>query len=227
MEIYMKRKTFVGIIIVIALAFVITSIIILTRDNASDNPGGDVGGGVDYKPVIYLYPEEKTDISVTLTLNGRITSSYPVYNDGWRVTANPDGTLTDSEGLEFNYLFWEGVTYAEYDMSRGFCVKGTETAVFLEWALAELGLNRREACEFIVFWLPLMEQNEYNVISFQGAEYTESARLEVSPSPDTVIRVFMAYYKSSEFVEIEAQKLSAQKRDGFTLVEWGGTVIEK
>lgn len=78
-------------------------------------------------------------------------------------------------------------------MSKGFCVKGKDTAAFLEGALEQLGLTRREANEFIVYWLPHMEQNPYNIISFQTDAYTNAAELKVSPEPDTLIRVFMAW----------------------------------
>ncbi|MBO5649247.1 MAG: hypothetical protein J6S76_04980 [Clostridia bacterium] len=181
---------------------------------------------VDYKPVIYLYPEEETKVTVTLDYNGRLTCTYPAYNDGWTVTAAPDGTLTDASGQIYNYLYWEGESLTQYDFSKGFCVKGEDTAAFLEDALEKLGLNRREANEFIVFWLPQMEQNAYNVIAFQDTVYTESARLEATPAPDTVIRVFMAYMRSDVYVDIEAQALSAPQREGFTLVEWGGTQVQ-
>lgn len=83
----------------------------------------------------------------------------PKYKNGWRVKASPNGVLTDENGTEYNYLYWEGETNARFDFSKGFCVKGGDTAAFLETALEKLGLNRREANEFIVFWLPLMEQN--------------------------------------------------------------------
>ena len=105
-------------------------------------------------------------------------------------------------------------------------MKGADTAAFLEDALAKLGLNRREANEFIVFWLPMMEQNPYNIISFQSDIYTESAKLDITPAPDTVIRVFMAWQASDEFVEMEAQELSAPEREGFTVIEWGGTEVK-
>ncbi|MBQ8767715.1 MAG: hypothetical protein IJZ16_13040 [Clostridia bacterium] len=181
---------------------------------------------VCYKPVIYLYPEETTDVSVELTLNGELTCTYPAYNNGWKVTASPDGTLTDENGQTYNYLYWEGETYTQYDFSKGFCVKGEDTAEFLENALDALGLTRREANEFIVFWLPMMQENEYNVISFQTDAYTNSARLEVNPAPDTVIRVFMAYKASNEWIDIKAQELTTPNREGFTVVEWGGTEIK-
>lgn len=177
------------------------------------------------KPVIYLYPEETTDVSVKLDFAGKLTCTYPSYQDGWTVMAQPDGTLTDADGKVYNYLYWEGEDDSVYDMSKGFCVKGSETAAFLEEALAKLGLTRREANEFIVYWLPLMEENAYNVISFQKEAYTDRAGLQISPEPDTVIRVFMAWYGSKKPVEIPAQELTAPERTGFTVVEWGGSEI--
>ena len=185
------------------------------------------GGGLTFdKPVIYLYPEEEMEVSVRLTLDGKLTCTYPAYANGWMVTAQPDGTLTDAKGQTYSYLYWEGESNAQYDLSKGFCVKGEDTAAFLEDALAKLGLTRREANEFIVYWLPLMEQNPYNIISFQTDAYTNAAQLEVDPAPDTLIRVFMAWRASDTYVELQEQELTAPQRTGFTVVEWGGTEIE-
>ena len=64
-----------------------------------------------------------------------------------------------------------------------------------EEALEKLGLTRREANKFIVYWLPQMEQNTYNIITFQTDTYTDASRLEVNPTPDTLIRVIMAWKK--------------------------------
>ena len=178
-----------------------------------------------YKPVIYLYPEEVTEVAVELRLNGELTCTYPAYRDGWQVTAYPDGTLLDGAGQSYNYLYWEGEVCTDFDMSQGFCVAGGDTAAFLEDALEKLGLTRREANEFIVYWLPLMEQNPYNVIAFQTDAYTDAARLQVNPTPDTTIRVFMTWQGVEEAVEIAPQELTAPARTGFTLVEWGGTEI--
>ena len=97
---------------------------------------------VGHKPVIYLYPEETTEVTVELDLPGELTCTYPAYEDGWRVTAAPDGTLTDGKGQTYNYLYWEGETATQYDLSEGFCVAGADTAAFLEEALAQLGLTR-------------------------------------------------------------------------------------
>ncbi len=180
---------------------------------------------MNYKPVIYLYPEEEREVSVYLTLSGRLTCTYPAYENGWTVTAAPDGTLTDGKGQTYNYLYWEGETDTQYDLSQGFCVKGEDTAAFLEDTLAKLGLTRREANEFIVYWLPLMEKNPYNIIAFQTDIYTENAKLAVEPTPDTLIRVFMAWQAADQYVQLQEQELSAPERTGFTVVEWGGTEV--
>lgn len=177
------------------------------------------------KPVIYLYPEQEQEVSVRLDYDGKLTCTYPAYDDGWNVTAAPDGTITDESGQEYNYLYWEGDSNQEYDFSEGFCVAGENTAEFLEDALVRLGLTRREANEFIVYWLPRMEQNEYNLISFQSEAYTDHARLSIQPEPDTVIRVFMAYKPLDHYQEIPEQSLSAPERSGFTVVEWGGSEL--
>ena len=179
-------------------------------------------GGGDEKPVIYLYPEAETEVTVSLDYGGELTCVYPAMEDGvWTVTAAPDGTLTDAAGQTYSYLYWEGVSDAEYDFSQGFCVPGGDTAAFLEGALADLGLTRREANEFIVYWLPRMEGNAYNLIAFQTTAYTDHARLTVDPAPDTVLRVFMAWKPLERSVQLPPQTLDGPERAGFTLVEWG------
>lgn len=177
------------------------------------------------KPVIYLYPEQEIEVSVQLDYDGELTCTYPAYEDGWSVTAQPDGTLTDEAGKQYSYLFWEGETDVEYDMSRGFVVKGSDTAEFLQEKLSYLGLTPREYNEFIVYWLPKMQDHPYNLIAFQQEAYTDSAALTISPQPDSILRVFMAYQPLEQPVEIEEQVLAPFAREGFAVVEWGGTEI--
>jgi hypothetical protein len=177
------------------------------------------------KPVIYLYPQEACKVEVSLDYCGELTCTYPKYEAPWSVTARPDGTLLDATGQEYAYLYWEGVGYENFDFSRGFCIAGEDTATFLEDALAKLGLTRREANEFIVYWLPLMEQNPYNLITFQTQAYTDAAALHIDPAPDTLIRIFMTWESSEDYVNLKPQALTAPTRTGFTAVEWGGTQI--
>lgn len=194
---------------------------------AEKSDGLMLGDDLDYKPVIYLYPEKKTDVSVKLLYNGRLTVTYPEYGNGWNVTAYPGGRLLNhADGREYSYLFWEGVGNTEYNMKSGFVVKGEDTAGFLQDMLSKMGLLPHEYNEFIVYWLPKMQDNKYNLISFQGREYTDSAVLDIDPAPDSLLRVFMAFKPLSEPVDIKPQEITPFERRGFTVVEWGGTEIK-
>ena len=179
------------------------------------------------KPIIYLYPDTEMECSVKLTLNGQLTCTYPIHGaNGWQnFTAYPDGTLIFPDGKAYYALYWEGVQNTQWDFSKGWCVPGEDTAAFLDCALEQLGLNRREANEFIVYWLPLMQENPYNVISFQTTAYTDTAVLEITPAPDSVLRVFMAYYPVETPIDIQPQALEGFVRQGFTVVEWGGSRV--
>lgn len=177
----------------------------------------------DEKPVIYLSTQTQTKVTVQLDYAGTLTCTYPAYEDGWTVLAQPDGTLTDASGQTYRYLYWEGESSVEYDFSEGFCVAGADTAAFLEDALETLGLTRTEANEFIIYWLPRMQKNPYNLIAFQQEAYTQNAKLTITPTPDTCIRVFMAFRPLETAVEVTLQTLNAPERTGFVVVEWGGT----
>ena len=52
--------------------------------------------------------------------------------------------------------------------------------------------------EFMDYWVPRLEHDRYNLIHFEGAAYERAARLDVTPRPDTTIRVFMAFAPLSE-----------------------------
>lgn len=191
---------------------------------------------IAYKPVIYLYPEEETNVLVSLDLNGSISCVYPEFDveetNTWEVKAYPDGTLIGKDGSEYSYLFWEGPMNANWDMSKGYVVRGSDTAVFLKSTLSKMGLTPKEYNDFIVFWLPIMKNNQYNYITFQNEEYTDNAVLNISPKPESVLRVFMAYQaidkNQADFImkNLEEPEITPFERNGFTVVEWGGTQIK-
>ena len=70
-----------------------------------------------------------------------------------------------------------------------------------------------------------MQENAYNLISFQTDVYGDNVALNVSPAPDTCIRVFMAYKPLTAPVDLPAQTFETPERTGFTVVEWGGSEV--
>jgi len=181
------------------------------------------------KPIIYLYPEKTQEIEVQLDYDGELTHTYPKYTGGWKVTANPDGTLFDAKNQEYYALYWEGKPNKDYTINEGFVVPGEQTIDFLENSLSKLGLNRKEANEFIIYWLPKMENNPYNLIHFSTTQYEEMAKLNITPTPETLIRVMMVFKPLDNPIKIKKQNLNSmsKKRKGFTVVEWGGHPLPK
>jgi len=182
-----------------------------------------------YKPIIYLYPTEETIVEVKLLNEELITTTYPKYEDNWKILAKPNGDLIDLKTSRTLYgLYWEGVNKYSNNINEGFVIKGKDTIKFLEEKLHILGLTEREANEFIIYWLPKMEKNEYNLIRFQTLEeINKNMPLEITPKPDTIIRVMMEFKPLKRKIKIKEQNLSNLKinREGFVVVEWGGTEL--
>lgn len=184
----------------------------------------EAGGGVEMgKPVIYLYPEQTEQVRVLPQPEGGVTVSRPALDNGWTVTAHPDGTLVNADGKIWPYLFWEGFANLVAP-HEGFVVAKANLDNFFSEKLAFLGLNAKEIADFKEFWLARMAEEGYYVIHFvDQAQLDIKAPLAVSPAPDTSIRVFFDYEFSKTPVTVPEQKLEAGKaRDGFTLIEWGG-----
>ncbi len=183
------------------------------------------------KPMIYLYPEETTEVEVRLGKPEKLIVSYPKYDDddGWRAVAEPDGMLRaagSAAAREFYGLYWEGDENEATVREDGFVVAGEDAAEFLEEKLAILGLTEREANEFIVYWLPRLEANPYNYVRFETREEIDAYMpLEVTPQPDSVIRIIMDFKALEKPVEVVGQELATPERNGFTVVEWGGAEI--
>ena len=187
----------------------------------------DCDPNVSYKPMIYLYPEKETSVTVKVGYENKLTTTYPKYTNGWKVTASPNGDLHDELGKYYYGLYWEGINNLDVNFEDGFVVEKEDLIEFLEEKLSLLGLNAKERNEFIVYWLPILEQNEFNLIRFESMKkINEEMPLEIVPKPDTVIRVLMEYQPINKVIDVKPQTISKVSRNGFTVVEWGGTLIK-
>lgn len=184
------------------------------------------------KPVLYLYPTKETNVNVNLIFDGKIFVDYPKYDEsikGWNVKAYPDGKIINSDGKEYSYIFWEGNPSkpVNWDLSTGFVVKREDTVEFLQNTLSKMGLTPKEYNEFIVYWYPKMKENKYNLIHFAGEEYTSLAKLTITPTPDSELRVFMLYKALDEKIDLPLQEIKPFERKGFSVIEWGGSELGK
>lgn len=223
-----KSTTTLVIVIVAILLAVATAIFFIVR--ASQNsPTPDPRPRPRYddtvlKPVLYLYPTEETDVSVSFAKPGQLTTTYPKYYGGWSVKALPDGTLFDTTGKEYYALYWEEDSDLQADQTSAFYVTKDNAIDFLESKLSYMGLNDKERNEFIMFWLPVLEKNEQSLVRFAFTEeLQEDNELKIYPQPDTLFRVRIFVDKVDSNPNLPEPTLKHFERSGFTAVEWGGT----
>jgi hypothetical protein len=187
------------------------------------------------KPVIYLYSNQPTNVSLSIDFKGELTFMYPRYDNGWQVNVSKKGILNTSDQKIYPYLFWEGTTSdLEFVTTptgmEGYFIQTDSTISFLENTLTQLGLNQIEMTDFITFWGPQIKKHRYATIQFLVDEVysNEIAGINVNPAPDSMRRIYLLFEGSE--IELKQNFLTSPDlkpfvRDGFTLVEWGGSEI--
>ena len=212
---------------ILAISLILVAVII-AFSGCNKNPSESKEVPADLKPIIYLYPEQEMKIRVELGNPEKLTHTYPKYENAWEVIAKPNGDLIDLKtGRNLYSLYYENISENGFNMQEGFVIEGKDTISFLEEKLAILGLSEREANEFIIYWLPKLESNKYNYIRFQTAEeMNRNMPLIITPAPDTTIRVMMEFKGLNKKISVDAQVLTTPQRQGFVVVEWGGTEIK-
>lgn len=199
--------------ILIAIAIALFLIILMTTSGRST---------LD-KPILYLYPEKEMNVKVYFENNELLTTTYPKFNNLWDVRVLPDSSIYDKDGKYYYALYWEEIPTKEIDFSTGFYVSGDNAIEFLEEKLSIIGLNDKERNEFIMYWLPVLENNKHNLVYFELTnEKQDGNKLIIEPKPDSLLRVTMHVKKVSKKTKIQEQKLTTFERKGFVAVEWGG-----
>ena len=181
------------------------------------------------KPVIYIYPTHKMEVNVKVHNKGEFSCTYPKYEEeeGWNVIADTNGKLINkSNSKEYDSLFWEAYfTNPGFKLDSGFVLSKEEVSNFLEDKLYYLGLRNQEITSFIQYWLPRLERSKYCIIKFLSEEYENVSRLEITPKPDCIIRVYILMKNINERISIPIQSLENLhcERHGYSVIEWGGS----
>lgn len=174
------------------------------------------------KPVIYLYPEKPTEVTVKFQTPVEFTTDIPKYADFWKVEAYPDGSLvnlkpelTDCPKIDsqkagseyalgaclkntYPYLYWAGnIISKDYPVTdRGWIVEKSNLNTFFDSKLTRIGLNSQEKNDFTSYWLPEMISKDapyYRITFLQTNDLNEIFPMTVNPKPDTVFRLFLDY----------------------------------
>ena len=205
------------------------------------------------KPAIYLYPTITTKVNVKLDKSIKYQTTIPVYKKkGWNVEAEPTGSLRDLQpnytkcsnlpkkqfGLEYAqdackynkypFIFWDGAPKDKVPAkSTGFIVAKEDIATFLASKADEMQFSSDEKNDFVKYWAKEMRDanwSYYRVYFLQNEDVDMYIPIYVDPKPQSWNRIQIVISKGKKNEKITAQSLVPIKRDGFTLVEWGGMI---
>lgn len=173
------------------------------------------------KPAIYLYPTQKSSITVSLRVNGTITKTIPPYNDGWNIVANPDGKLAG----DYDYLFYEADLKTVSLPNEGWIVAYGELNRWFDLHLVQLGLNTKEKQQFIEYWMNELPSAPYYKIQLLDEPFlSNNMALAITPKPDALLRLNFYFTPLQQAASIKEPRIKPFIRKGFTAVEWGGIV---
>lgn len=193
------------------------------------------------KPVILLYNyEPNSTLTVSLRLQSptdRFLSVYPLPDSPsksqvlWRVVfEGTDRLRLCNSNKTYPYLFWESFSSsALFSLKSFLCLRSDEVEDKLDDILAIKGLNYKERCDMITYWLAELKASDYVKIGFLDEKLcNERFPLEVLPAPASVIRVFMVFESVGQQESSTVQGFESsqgRERIGPTVVEWGGLNI--
>lgn len=174
------------------------------------------------KPNIYLYPEKTEELAVYVTPKGKITKSIPEYNGGWKVTVDPSGKIDNT----YDFLFYEASINYKFTLDKGWIVNKSSFNEEMNSILTSIGLNSKEKADFIEYWSKELnwKSSRYAVYYLDPKEINEAIKLNLSKKPDSILRAYFYFVpiKDNENLEIKKPEIKQFKRNGFTVVEWGG-----
>lgn len=192
-------------------------------------PGQD--GEVDVeKPNIYLYSETPTEVSVTFTQPELLLTTIPLYDsggkEGWQVSVGADGTLL-ADGKKYGFLFYESIASpADFQTKKGFMVKAGNRAEQFEEILDAYGFNQTEKADFIAYWTQRLNPDRDYAMYPQATERVNALMpIHVSQTPDHIFRLWFGFRTTDE--QPEAPAIVPFERGGFTVIEWGGAVLDE
>jgi hypothetical protein len=185
----------------------------------------DVKRPVYCEPILYAYADPPTPIQITPRDPLSFDHTIPHGPDGWQGIAQPDGSVI-VDGRRWPELFWEGKSVWFGLPAQADVIAEEDIAEYLGLALTAQGIEGRELDGFLEAWLPDLQGQGPMRIGFHSQANIEAlAPLDITPQPDTLIRVLMDAVPADAAPNWDgtAPEFDAPPpREGLVVIEWGG-----
>jgi hypothetical protein len=176
------------------------------------------------KPAIYIYPDHDAYFDVELFPNNGVvlTNSVPEYGTGWHVFVETSGRIDH----QYDYLFYEAALGKLPELADGWCLSRDDLSSELNVLLSGIGLNAREAGDFIAYWTHYLTEYEYyQIYPLFDHSLDHLVGLQVAPAPDAILRVWFFFEGCDECSDLPPPELPEFQRGTITVIEWGGAML--
>lgn len=176
---------------------------------------------VVYKPNIYIYPTEKTQLEVKINfpMGGNIITSIPEYGQGWNIAVDTNGLIDNT----YSYLFYESIQPDIWQVNYGWITKSDQLESFFRQNMSEYGFEGREIDDFIDYWIPKLDNYAfYSIYPQTERTITNVIKIDFSKQPDTMLRLFYVIKGHNQMPdELIEPTIESFERNGFAVTEWG------
>jgi hypothetical protein len=176
---------------------------------------------VDRKPNLYLYPEKKTKMSVSMDFphGGKVIHSDPLYPVDWKnIKVKPNGKIDK----KYDYLYYECQIPNYWQYLEGWVVKQENLSDFFAQNLKDYGFNEKEIEDFLEFWIPeLKDAPNYEIYPQYTEMVNQVIKLHISPRPDTIMRLHYVIWESEKYYYLPIPDIPDFEREGYYATEWG------
>jgi len=174
-----------------------------------------------YKPNIYIYPNEKTELTVKIDfpMGGNIITSIPEYVNGWNIAVDTNGLIDNT----YSYLFYESNQPDIWQKTAGWTIQNAELESFFRKNMAEYGFYGQEIEDFIDYWIPRLTKYPFYSIYPQTFELIDKVIiLDFSKQPDSVLRLFYVIKGQNILPDKLVEPIiDSYNREGYFVTEWG------
>lgn len=137
----------------------------------------------------------------------------------------------------FSYIFWEAdivsleaTSYFDKMLMKNeyFCFNKEEILDKLDTILTKMGMTINERNDMITYWIQKLTLKNYTLLYFMDTDaYNKIAKLEITPEPKQLVRIFMLFKPIEYSVPSKAEisDLKQINRESNIVLEWGAMHI--